>query len=72
VALAGFHDHVAAFAAIAARWTAAGNKLLPTKGHAAIAAVTCLDPDFRLIDEHAVYHEGHEGKQKPRPEGEAL
>jgi hypothetical protein len=69
VALAGFHGHVAAFAAITARRTAAGDELLPTKGHAAIAAVSRLDPNFRLIDKHAV---NRERKQKPRPEGEAV
>src|ERR1700730_2394634 len=75
VALAGFHDHVAAFATIAARRTAARDELLPTKGHAAVAAVSRLYLYFRLIDEHAVYHEGHERtrrkNKKPQPEGEA-
>src|ERR1035438_857039 len=40
VALAGFHDDVAALATVAAGGTAARDKLLPAKGHAAIAAVS--------------------------------
>ena len=50
--LAGFHDHVSAFAAVAARRPAARNKFLPAKGHAAIAAVARLHPNFCLIDKH--------------------
>src|SRR5580704_18250675 len=40
VALARLHDHVAAFAAIAARRSAARDELLPPECEAAIAAVT--------------------------------
>ncbi len=50
--LAGFHDHVSALAAVAARRSAARNIFLAAKGHAAIAAVAGLDPNFCLIDEH--------------------
>src|SRR5438876_5737183 len=39
VPLAGFHHDVAALAAVAARGAAAGDKLLPTEGHASVAAV---------------------------------
>ena len=39
VALAGFHDHISALAAIATRRPAARNKLLAAEGHAAIAPV---------------------------------
>src|ERR1700756_3190415 len=49
VTLAGFHDHIAAF-----------------------AAVPRLDPDFRLIDEHALPRRTRRKNKKPRPEGEAL
>src|ERR1700677_719800 len=52
VPLAGFHDHIAAVAPVASRWTAARNIFFAAKGHAAIAAVTRFDPYFCLIDEH--------------------
>ena len=52
VALAGFHDDVAALAAVSARRAAPRHELLPPKGHAAIAAVPRLNPNFRLIDKH--------------------
>ena len=52
VALAGFHDHVATLAAVAARRPAARDKLLPPERHAAIAAVACLHPNFGFINEH--------------------
>src|SRR5207248_1665775 len=42
VAFAGFHDDVAALAAIATRRSAAGNKLLPPEGKTSIAAVANL------------------------------
>ncbi len=53
VAFAGLHDDVAALAAIAARRSAARDKLLPAESHAAIAAVPGLDPNFCLVDEHS-------------------
>src|ERR1700757_1372335 len=52
VALAGFHDDVAAAPAVAAGGAAARDELLAAKGHAAIAAVTGLYPNFGFIDEH--------------------
>ena len=52
VALAGFHEDVAALAAVAAGGSAARDKLLAAEGHAAIAAVAGLDSNFRFIDEH--------------------
>ena len=42
VAFAGFHDDVAALAAVAARRAAARDELLPAEGHAAVAAVAGL------------------------------
>src|SRR5947209_808352 len=53
VAFAGFHDYVAAAAAIAARGPAARNKFLPAKRHAAVAAVAGLYTNYCLINEHA-------------------
>ena len=53
VALAGFHDDVAAFAAITARGAPARNELLPAKGQAAVAAVASFDSDYGLVDEHS-------------------
>src|ERR1700730_13105551 len=52
VALAGFHDYVAALAAVPSGWPAAGNELLAPESHAAIAAVSGLDSNFRLINKH--------------------
>src|SRR5277367_2650220 len=80
VALAGFHDDVASIASIAARRAAVRFKCLPAEGHAAIAAVACLDPNFSLINEHknrSKYCHLHQSRcarqqKKPRPEGEAL
>ena len=51
VALTRLHDDVAASAAIAAGRPAARNKLLPSERHAAIAAVSRLNPDCGFIDE---------------------
>jgi hypothetical protein len=52
MALGRRHDDVAATAAVAAGRAAAGDKLFAPEGHAAIAAVAGLDPDFCFIDEH--------------------
>ena len=52
VALAGFHDDVAAFAAIAAGGSAARDKLLPPKGKAAVAAVTSFYADCGFVNKH--------------------
>jgi transketolase N-terminal domain/subunit len=52
VALRADHDDIAAAAAVAARWTAAGHELFAPEGHAAVAAVAGLDANFCFIDEH--------------------
>src|SRR5580700_5169676 len=49
---AGLHDHVSAVATVATGRAAARNIFLAAKGHAAIAAVACLNSNFCLIDEH--------------------
>src|SRR5579859_7630701 len=55
VTLAGLHDDVAAASAIAARWTSAGHKFFPAKGHATVAAVAGLHPNDCFINKHACY-----------------
>src|SRR5215469_17641475 len=52
VALAGFHEDVAALAAVAARGPSAGDKLLAPEGDAAVAAITSLYADCGFVDEH--------------------
>ena len=52
VALARFHDHVAALAPVAAGGPATRHKLLPAEGHAAVSAVAGFDLNFGFIDEH--------------------
>src|SRR5262249_44992941 len=52
VALAGFHDHVAATTTVSAGGSAPGNKFFAAKGHTAIAAAAGLDANDCLIDEH--------------------
>jgi hypothetical protein len=52
VALAGFHDHVAAPATITTRRTAARNKFLATEGHTPIATASGFDSNHRFINEH--------------------
>src|SRR6202041_1190312 len=52
VPLAGFHHYVAAVSAIAAGGAAAGYKLLPAKGHAAVAAIPRLHPDSCFVNKH--------------------
>src|SRR5205807_753080 len=52
VALAGFHDDVAALAAIAARRPAARNKLLATKRKTTVAAIAGLHTNFGFINKH--------------------
>src|SRR5271157_5112296 len=49
---AGFHDDVAAVAAVPAGRTAARHELLAPEGHAAVAAIACLDPDSGFVNEH--------------------
>ena len=52
VALAGFHDDVAALAAITAGRSAARNELLVAKRKTAIAAIAGLHPNFGFVNEH--------------------
>src|SRR5207302_3741981 len=52
VALAGFHDHIAAASTIAAGGPAPRDKFLTAKGHAAVAAVAGLDPNSCFVYEH--------------------
>src|SRR6266568_5840407 len=52
VSLARFHDDVATLAAVATRGSPARNKLLPSKGKAAVAAVSSLHANCGFIDEH--------------------
>src|SRR5215470_1104713 len=52
VALAGFHDDVAAAAAVAAGRSAARNELLATEGHAAVPAIAGFDANYGLVNEH--------------------
>ena len=52
MALAGFHDHVAATSAVTAPGSAARDKLLTAEGDDAVPAVPGLDANFSLINEH--------------------
>src|SRR5208282_4651798 len=52
VALAGFHDDVAAAAAVAARGPAARDELLAAEGEASVAAVASLYADIGFVDKH--------------------
>src|SRR5579859_6423920 len=52
VALAGFHPHIAAPAAVAARGPATGDKLLAPEGHASVAAVAGFDFNPCFVNEH--------------------
>ena len=52
VPLAGFHDDIAALAAIAARGPSTWNKLLPPKSKTAVAAVAGLYANCGFINEH--------------------
>ena len=47
----GFHDHVAAFAAIAAAGAAEFDELLAPERHAAVAAGAGLDIDLGFVEE---------------------
>jgi hypothetical protein len=53
VAFAGFHDDVAALAAVTAGWPTARDELLPAKSKAAVAAIAGFDSDCGLVDEHS-------------------
>src|SRR5579862_1003286 len=55
VALARFHNYIAAMAAVPARGTAARHELLAAEGHAPITTVTGFYPDSCLIDKHFYY-----------------
>ena len=52
VALARFHDHIAAIAAIAAGRSSPRNVLLPAESEAAVAAIPSFYSDCGFIDEH--------------------
>src|SRR4030095_15129476 len=52
VLLAGFHDYVAAPAAVAAGADPARNALLPAERHAAVATVARPHANFCLVNEH--------------------
>ncbi len=52
VPLARLHDDVAAPPAISAGRAAAGNKLFPPEGDAAVATVPCLHPNSCFINKH--------------------
>src|ERR1700675_354224 len=52
VALARFHDDIAAPATIAAGGASARDDLLPAEGETAVAAIASFHPDCGLVDEH--------------------
>ena len=52
VPLAGFHDHVAALAAVPTRRPAAWDELLPPECHAAVSAIAGFHPNFGFVNEH--------------------
>jgi len=52
VPLAGFHDDVATFAAIAARRATAWHELFSSEGEAAVTAVSSFHSDYGFIDKH--------------------
>jgi hypothetical protein len=52
VALARFHDHIAAFASVSAGRAAPRNKFFAPEREAAVAAVARLHTNYRLIYEH--------------------
>ena len=52
VALAGFHNDVAAVTAIAAGWPTPRNILFPAERQATVAAIASFYPDCSFIDEH--------------------
>src|SRR3954471_2076757 len=62
MALAGFHEDIAAASTVAAGGAAARDELLPTKSHAAIAAIACLHPNSRFINKHSIFQ-----KQRQKP-----
>ena len=52
-----FDVNVAAVSAIATRWAAARDVLLPAKREAAVAAVAGLHHDFRFVSKHGLLAE---------------
>src|SRR5215472_2625097 len=62
----GFQVHVAAMAAVAARWPAARNILLPAERDAAVSAVAALHQDSGLIYEHGCFTDKTYTKNTPR------
>jgi len=52
VALAGFHDDVAAAAAVAARGAASRDELLAAEGEASVAAVAGFHADIGFVNKH--------------------
>jgi hypothetical protein len=48
------YPNVAAAAAFTAGWTAAGDKLLPSKRGDAISSMATLNPNFCAINEHSI------------------
>src|ERR1700742_5331171 len=55
MALAGFHNYIAASSAVAAGRPAAWHKLFPTKRQTAIAAVAGLYTNRCFINKHCLY-----------------
>jgi hypothetical protein len=47
-----FDNHVAAVAAIAARWSTSRDVLLPTKRDGTIAAIACFYRNFGFVSKH--------------------
>lgn len=63
VTLAGFHDHIAALAAIAARRSPSRNELLPPEGKTAVPAVSGFHANYGLINKHARLAAGVHARQ---------
>jgi hypothetical protein len=67
-----FHIHVTTASAVSSAWPAPRDKLLPSKGHAAAAPVTCFQFDSRLIEKHILVAQptfGIPPKANPLPSG---
>src|SRR6201997_1302730 len=52
VALAGFHDDIAAFASVATGGASSGDEFLAAERQAARATVACFDSNCGFVDEH--------------------
>jgi len=52
MAFTGFHHDVAALAAVATGWSAAGYEFFPAKRHTAVTAVACFDTDNSFVYKH--------------------